>query len=151
MTIRVFLVEPHAVVRAGLQRLLDAEPDLVVVGAAADGAGGLRGLARLRAEAAPRAADVVVAGAPLPDGGEAALTRALKAAEPGLRILWLALHDGPAQRAALLAAGADGYRPKQGAAGALTPAIRAVAAGAPARAHQQPVPEPAPDGVAAGG
>src|SRR6188768_1270770 len=125
--IRVFLLEPHGVVRAGVRLLLEAEPDLAVAGEAADGRGALWQLARLAAEGRP--ADVVVMEVALPDLDGAALTRELKALYPAMRVLWLTAHHDGAHLEELLETGVEGYLLKQGAAAELAPAIRTVAGG----------------------
>lgn len=134
MPIRVFLIEPHGVVRAGVKMLLDAEPDLAVAGEAADGRGALWHLARLGAEDRP--ADVVVMEVALPDMGGAALTHELKALYPATRVLWLTAHHDGERLEGLLETGVDGYLLKQGAAEELAPAIRTVAGGESAVAPQ---------------
>ena len=89
--IRVLLVEDHHLVREGLTLLLEREPDLTVVGEAADGETGLRLLVRL---AADHAVDVVVTNIGLPGLDGLALTRRAKALVPGIPVVLLTMHEG---------------------------------------------------------
>ena len=73
----------------------------------------------------------------------AALARRVKAASPGTRVFFLALHQDPAQVGGWLAAGADGYALKQAAVRGLPGAIRAVAAGVRTCLGGSPIPTPA--------
>ena len=85
--IRVLIVDDHEVVRRGLQLFLDLQPDLLVVGEAADG-----GEAAAVAEAGQ--ADVVVMDLSMPnvDGIEA--TRLVREARPGAKVLVLSSFVG---------------------------------------------------------
>jgi DNA-binding NarL/FixJ family response regulator len=125
--IRVLIADDHAVLRAGLRLLLDAQPDMLVVG---------------EAEAAEQAMildvdlqpDVVLMdltlpirpGDPdtLPSGLEA--IRGIKAERPEARVLVLTIHDDEAYLRAVLEAGGVGYLLKQAADTELLSAIRAV-------------------------
>jgi DNA-binding NarL/FixJ family response regulator len=140
--LRVFLADDHTVVRAGLTALVDAAPDMQVVGEAVDGQEAV-------ASAPTLAPDVAVLDVSMPglDGAEAA--RRLKAVCPRLKILALTIHEERSHMSALLAAGATGYLLKCAAAHELLGAIRAVAAGGTyldprvAGKMVQPLPEPA--------
>ena len=123
--IRVILIEDHAMVRAGVRLLLAREPDLALVGEAADAAGGLRLALEL---AAAGRVDLVVADLGLPDLDGRELTRRLRAAHPALPVLALTIHEDEAHRRAARAAGVDGYVLKEAAARELAGAIRAAAA-----------------------
>lgn len=117
-------------VREGVKRLLGDEPDIAVVGEAADGRGGLWQLARLCAEGAPGGpVDVVVTDLGLPDIGGLEVARQAKALRPETRVLLLTMHQDSEYIEGLLASGADGYLLKQGPAEELAPAIRTVARG----------------------
>jgi DNA-binding NarL/FixJ family response regulator len=120
--ISVFLVDDHEIVRRGLRELLEAEPDLVVVGEAA---GVEEALARVPA-ANPQ---VAVLDVRLPDGDGVSLCRELRDALPGLACLMLtSFADDEALLDAVLA-GAAGYVLKDVRGNALVAGIRTVAAG----------------------
>ena len=120
--ISVFLVDDHEIVRRGLRELLEAEPDLVVVGEAA---GVEEALARVPA-ANPQ---VAVLDVRLPDGDGVSLCRELRDTLPGLACLMLtSFADDDALLDAVLA-GAAGYVLKDVRGNALVEGIRTVAAG----------------------
>jgi DNA-binding NarL/FixJ family response regulator len=121
-TIRVFLVDDHPIVRSGLRALVDAEPDMKVIGEAADG------LTALEAVAAAQP-DVVVMDLSLPKLGGAEATERLKAENPAIRVLALTAHEERGYVQLLLKAGASGYVLKRTAADDLVRAIRAIAGG----------------------
>jgi len=118
---RVLLVDDEELVRTGLRMILDAEPDLTVVGDAADG---LEALARVR-DCEP---DVVLMDIRMPrmDGLEA--TRRI-VAESDARIVILTTFDLDEHVYAALAAGATGFLLKDAQATQLVQAIRVAAAG----------------------
>ncbi|ODT12242.1 MAG: DNA-binding response regulator [Microbacterium sp. SCN 70-18] len=119
---RVFLVDDHEIVRRGIAQLVDAEPDLDVVGEAGDIAEALR-----RIEAT--APDVAVLDVRLPDGSGVDLCREVRSRHPEIACLMLtAYDDDEALRSAALA-GASGYVLKDIRSAALVDAIRASAAG----------------------
>jgi two-component system response regulator DevR len=120
--LRVFLLDDHEVVRHGLRAMLDAEPDLEVVGEASTGA---EALARVPA-ARP---DVAVLDVRLGEGDGIEVCRALRAEHPGLACLMLtSFADDDAMMAAILA-GASGFVLKQIRGSDLTGAIRTVGRG----------------------
>ena len=119
---RVFLVDDHEIVRRGIAQLVDAEPDLDVVGEAGDIAEALR-----RIEAT--APDVAVLDVRLPAGSGVDLSREVRSRHPHIACLMLtAYDDDEALRSAALA-GASGYVLKDIRSAALVDAIRASAAG----------------------
>ncbi len=121
MTLRVFLVDDHEIVRRGVADLLD-EPDLEIVGEAASVA---EALVRVPA-AAP---DVAVLDVRLPDGTGVELCRELRSALPELRCLMLTSYaDDEALFEAILA-GASGFVLKQVLGTDLVTAVRTVGAG----------------------
>jgi PAS domain S-box-containing protein len=115
--IRVLLADDHAVVREGVARLLGGEPDIEVVGQAAEGHEALR-LAR---ELLP---DVVLMDVSMPglDGVEA--TRAIHAELPRVRVVGLSMFEEADQAQAMREAGASDYVTKSGPATRLVAAIR---------------------------
>ena len=123
---RVFILDDHTVVRAGVRLLLDDEPDLVVVGEAAS-------IAELGAQSVGY--DVVVADLILPDASGEQVVKAVRAHAPGANILILSMIDDVNAAALALRAGAVGYLTKDAAALELVNAVRSVAAG---RRYLQP-------------
>lgn len=119
---RVLLVDDHAVLRAGVRRLLEDEDDFEVVGEAADGLGAVEAASRLEP-------DVAVVDLTLPklDGVEA--TRRILEESPNTRVLVLTMHEEPAFVERVLEAGASGYLLKRAAESDLIGAIRAVCSG----------------------
>ncbi len=119
MTIRVVLADDHRMVLEGLRALLGTEPDLDIVGQAADGLGAVR-LAR---ELAP---DVVVMDVSMPGLNGIEAVRRIRAEVPGVRVLCLSVHDDSRMVMAVLDAGASGYVLKEGSFHELAQAIRKV-------------------------
>lgn len=122
MTVRVFLVDDHEIVRRGLVGLISSEPDLEVVGEAALVAGAVDRIAALRP-------DVVLLDWQLPDGTGVEICRELRDAQPTIACLMLsAFADDDALFSAIIA-GARGYVLKQIRGNELLDSIRRVAAG----------------------
>jgi len=120
--IRVFLLDDHEVVRRGVQELLEAESDIVVVGEAGTAAEALARVPALRP-------DVAVLDVRLPDGDGVSVCRELRSQMPELACLMLtSFADDEALFDAIMA-GASGYVLKQIRGADLTGAVRAVAAG----------------------
>ena len=122
MAIRVLLVDDHSVVRKGLRTFLSYDPDLEVVGEAADGAQALS-LAR---ELAP---DVVVMDLLMPGMDGIAATAAIRRELPETEVLALTSVLEDASVVGAVRAGAIGYLLKDTQADALCQAIKAAAAG----------------------
>ena len=122
MTIRVFLLDDHEIVRRGLRELLEAEEDLEVCGEASTAE---EALARVPATKP----DVAVLDVRLPDGSGVEVCRDLKPADPELQCLMLtSVADDEALFSAVMA-GASGYVLKQIRGSELVAAIRRVAGG----------------------
>jgi DNA-binding NarL/FixJ family response regulator len=120
--IRVALVDDQELVRAGFRMVLEAQPDMTVVGEAADGAAAVR-------VARPDTVDVVVMDVRMPgvDGVEA--TRRICAAGPLPRVLMLTTFDLDEYAYAALKAGASGFLLKDVPPTELLFAIRSVHSG----------------------
>jgi two-component system response regulator NreC len=120
--LRILLADDHAVAREGLKALINAQPDMEVVGEAADGAEALAGPRALRP-------DVLVIDVSMPELTGAQATEALKADRPEIKVLALTVHQDTSYLRSLLEAWASGYILKRAAAHELVYAIRTVASG----------------------
>lgn len=120
--LRIMLVDDHAVLRAGLQLLIDGQPDMRVISEA----GSVQEALRLVAETA---VDVIVMDISLPDGDGIAATAQLRQICPGIQVVGLTRHADRGYMQRMLGVGARGYVLKQAIAEALINAIRIVAAG----------------------
>ena len=123
---RVFILDDHTVVRAGVRLLLDGEADLVVTGEAPS-------IAEFVAQ--PVAYEVVVADLILPDASGEQVVTAVRSHAPSANILILSMVDDVNAAALSLRAGAVGYLTKDAAALELVDAVRSVADG---RRYLQP-------------
>ena len=122
MTIRVFLLDDHEVVRRGLRELLEVEDDLEVVGESGSAQEATRRIPALRP-------DVMVLDARLPDGSGIDVCRDVRSVDPSIAGLVLTSYDDEAALTAAVAAGAAGYVLKDIHGGDLVASLRRVAAG----------------------
>ncbi|MFZ5634950.1 MAG: response regulator [Pseudomonadota bacterium] len=122
MTIRVFLLDDHALVRTGMRMMLSAETDIEVIGEADSGETALPMIRRLKP-------DVVLCDLHLPGISGLEVTERIVRGDYGCRVVVVSvLEDGPIPKR-LLEAGASGYVGKAGDASELLRAIRDVARG----------------------
>lgn len=119
---RVLVVDDHPIVRQGLRRMIDPEPDLVVCGEA-------HGESEARDAIRRLAPDVVIVDISLAQGDGLDLVRDVHLQHPALPILVLSMHDELIYAERTLAAGADGYIMKEAASDQLLVALRLVLAG----------------------
>lgn len=119
---RVVIVEDHALTRAGLRTALGADPQIDVVGEAADGLEGLRVIEETKPDVA-----VIDIGLPGIDGIE--LTRRLRNAATPARIVILTIQDLDTEILAALAAGADAYCVKASEPSGVVTAVKVAADG----------------------
>jgi DNA-binding NarL/FixJ family response regulator len=119
---RILVADDHGLLRAGLRTLLNAEPDLEVVGEAADG----EETQRLTREFQP---DVVLMDVSMPGCGGIETTRRLVELCSAVRVLILTVHEDTGLLQAAIRAGAAGYILKRAVEAELVSAIRAVARG----------------------
>jgi two-component system, NarL family, response regulator DevR len=120
--IRVFLLDDHEVVRRGLRELLEAEPDIEVVGEAESAAAALRRIPALRI-------DVAVLDARLGDGSGIDVCREIRSQDESIRAIILTSYDDDEALFAAIMAGAAGYVLKQIHGTDLVDGIRRVDAG----------------------
>lgn len=121
-SVRILLVDDHAVLRAGLRALLEAEPGFQVVGEAGTGEDGVRLAAQTRA-------DVVVMDLSMPGMGGLEAVRQIAALNQGTRVLVLTMHGEEEHLLPVLDAGGSGYVTKMSADEELIEAIHTVARG----------------------
>jgi two-component system, NarL family, response regulator DevR len=122
VTIRVFLVDDHEVVRRGLKDLLDAEDDIDVVGDAATAGMALAGIAST-------SPDVAVLDVRLPDGNGVEVCREIRARDPRIAALMLTSFSDDEALFDAIMAGAAGYLLKDIKGNDLVDAVRRVAGG----------------------
>jgi two-component system response regulator DevR len=122
VTIRVFLLDDHEIVRRGLRELLDAEDGVAVVGEASTAAEAL-------ARVPPTAPDVAILDVRLPDGNGVEVCRDIRSADPSVRCLMLTSFSDDEALFDSIMAGASGYLLKQIRGPDLVDSVRRVAAG----------------------
>lgn len=120
--IRILLVDDHTLMRTGVRMVLEAEPDLEVVGEASTGEDGIHKAVELRP-------DVVLMDLSMPGIGGLEATRRLSAENTGARILVLTVHAEEEYLMPVLEAGGSGYVTKHSADVELVDAVRIVARG----------------------
>jgi two-component system response regulator NreC len=122
VTIRVLIVDDHAVVRTGLRRVLDAEEGIETVGEAADAE-------RAVFEAIETQPDVVLLDVMMPGKTGIEGMPALLQAVPQAKVLVLSMQDDPRYVREAFAGGASGYVLKEAADTEVVAAVREVARG----------------------
>ena len=122
MSLRVLIVDDHAVVRSGLRMLLDAEKDIEVVAEAGD--------ARTAVfEVRAHKPDVILMDVVMPGASGIEATQSVLKEAPDASVLVLSMQDDPRYVREAFAAGASGYVLKEAADEELVAAIREVAGG----------------------
>jgi two-component system response regulator NreC len=122
MTIRLLLVDDHAVVRSGLKMLLENERDVEIIGEASSAGEAIEAAMRLKP-------DVILMDIGLPDLSGIDATRLIKKQAADVSIVALTIHEDEEYFFKMLEAGASGYVPKRAAPEELLTAIRAAANG----------------------
>ena len=135
--IRVLLADDHNVMRQGLTHLLQQEPDMEVVGQAADG----RMAGNLARDLRP---DVVLMDVTMPEMNGIEATRAIVAELPEMKVIGLSMFQETDKAQAMRAAGASGYFCKSDPPEAVVAAIRACAPRAAGRQAYVPAGTPSP-------
>jgi DNA-binding NarL/FixJ family response regulator len=123
MTIRIFVLDDHELVRTGLQTLLEVEDDMEVVGQAGTAQQGLEEIAALRP-------DVAILDVRLPDGSGIEVCREIRSLYPSIACLMLTSYADDEALFAAIMAGAAGYVLKEIGGSDLIGDIRRVSQGA---------------------
>jgi DNA-binding NarL/FixJ family response regulator len=118
-TIRVLIVDDHALFRRGLQMVLEGETDIEVVGEAGDGHEAV-------ARAEQTTPDVVLMDVRMPRRSGIEATRAIKETQPSTKILMLTISDEEADLYEAIKAGASGYLLKEISIEEVANAVRSV-------------------------
>lgn len=122
MSVRILLVDDHAVVRSGLRMLLEGEQDIEIVGEAGSASESLNRITKLKP-------DVVLMDIGLPDMSGIEATREIKRLWPDTSVVALTIHEDEEYFFKMLEAGASGYVPKKAAPEELVTAIQVAAMG----------------------
>jgi len=122
VSIKVLLADDHDIVRVGLRSLLGMEPDIEVIGEAANGRDAVGLAEELRA-------NVVIMDIAMPGLNGIEATRQIARRAPNAKVIALCVDSGSVYVKQMLEAGAMGYLVKDSASRQLAPAVRAVAAG----------------------
>jgi two-component system, NarL family, response regulator NreC len=120
--VRVLLADDHTILRAGLKMMLNAQPDIEVVGEASDGR-------QVVVEAQRLLPDVILMDITMPEVNGIEATRQVKRRLPETRVLVLTMHENEEYLFQMLRAGAAGYMLKEAADTELISAIRVVSSG----------------------
>ena len=119
---RILLADDHAVVRQGFKMILEAQPDMEIVGEAGNGREAVELAEKLRP-------DVVVMDVAMPELNGIEAARRLVDTMPHAKVLALSMHKDSVYVREILRAGARGYLLKDSVAADLVAAVRAVASG----------------------
>jgi DNA-binding NarL/FixJ family response regulator len=120
--LRIFLADDHGVFREALRALLDAQPDMQVVGEAGTGLDAIQFITELRP-------DVAIIDLSLPGLNGAQVVQRLRRSGLEVKVITLTVHEDTAYLRLMLEAGVAGYVPKRAPAVDLFAAIRHVASG----------------------
>jgi DNA-binding NarL/FixJ family response regulator len=120
--ITILLADDHSVVRQGFRRILESQPDMQIVGEAANGRQAIEQATKLLP-------DVVVMDVAMPELNGIEATRRLMESSPRTRVLALSMHKDAVYVREILRAGARGYLLKDAIDADLLAAVRSVAKG----------------------
>lgn len=118
----ILIADDHAIVREGLRRLLDAEPDLHVCGEAGDGREVLEQVEKHRP-------DVVIMDITMPRLGGLETLERLRVRHPDVKVMLLSVHSDPLFVESAVALGAGGYVLKNGPAAEVVAGVHALTRG----------------------
>jgi two-component system response regulator NreC len=119
---RILLADDHTILRAGLKMMLNAQPDMQVVGEAQDGRQAIQEAQRLQP-------DIILMDITMPDINGIEATREIKRQQPDIRILVLTMHEHDDYVFQALRAGASGYMLKEAADTDLITALHVIKSG----------------------
>ena len=122
MTVRVVVADDHTLVRQSVIKAMLTEPDLEVVAEAADGPAAL-------AAARTFTPDLLVLDIAMPGLDGLAVAEQLRTEQPGLKLLFLSMHDDDTSLQRAVGLGASGFVSKSASIDELLEAVRAVCAG----------------------
>jgi DNA-binding NarL/FixJ family response regulator len=122
VAIRIVVVDDHAVVRAGIKLLLEAQDDLEVVGEAGNAKDAIFRARELKP-------DVILLDVVMPGGSGIDVLPTLLKEAPEARVLVLSMQDDPSYVREAFGAGASGYVLKEAADAEVVTAVREIAAG----------------------
>ncbi len=122
MTLRLFIVDDHAVLREGLRMILETQPDMRVIGTSADGRDAVQRIIGERP-------DVVLMDISMPGLDGIRATAQILAVSPGIRVVVLSMLSTREHVREALRAGARGYLLKESLGREVIEAVRRVAAG----------------------
>src|SRR5579863_2037929 len=122
MTIHILLADDHTILRAGLKMMLNAQPDMEVVGEAQDGNHAISEARRLQP-------DIVLMDITMPDIDGIEATRQIKKMQPEVKVLVLTMHENDEYVFQALRAGASGYILKEAADTELITALHVLRSG----------------------
>jgi two-component system response regulator NreC len=122
MNIHILLADDHTILRAGLKMMLNAQPDMEVVGEAQDGHHALQEAQRLHP-------DIILMDITMPDMNGIEATRQIKKQLPDVKVLILTMHENDEYVFQALRAGASGYMLKEAADTDLISALHVVQSG----------------------
>jgi two-component system, NarL family, response regulator NreC len=117
--IRLVVADDHAILRAGLRMLINAQPDMAVVAEAKDGIEAVRAIEQTKP-------DVAILDVTMPKSGGLDAIKEIVPRNRSTRVLLLTMHEEPGYLRTALAAGASGYVLKKSVDADLLSAIRAV-------------------------
>lgn len=120
--IRILLADDHAILREGLKLLINAQPDMKVIGGVCNGRLALQECQALQP-------DVLVMDVSMPELNGAKTTERLRVTHPQIKILILTIHEDLGHLRQLLRAGTSGYVLKRASTNELFNAIRVIAGG----------------------
>jgi len=122
MPLKILIADDHAIVQEGLQMILEAQRDLVVVGTAADGRDAIGKAEALRP-------DVIIMDIAMPEMNGIEATRVISGGLPAVKVIILSMHHTLEHIYRSIRAGASGYILKESAGAEIVKAVRAVTKG----------------------